>query len=272
MTTELRLILLALSLFLLAGIWWWGARKSSQAPGRPELRDTSSLEPPRREPPTAESSRIDAVLPPAEPSAHSRDWGVPPFEPLSISTAEYDRVPILDGEMMVQADPVAADPAIGLQSEHRETIAATPARIPDAREKQKIISIRVCSTGDSRWSGAALLQAFESHGLAYGRYQVFHRKHADGRSLFCVASLAEPGSFDVEHMATDEFRGVTLFAVLPGPLEPLLTLDELLSAARGLAQDLSGMLQDSKGVPLSPQRTAALREEVARFQASLPGP
>ena len=33
MTTELRLILLALSLVLLAGIWWWGARKSSQAPG-----------------------------------------------------------------------------------------------------------------------------------------------------------------------------------------------------------------------------------------------
>jgi FtsZ-interacting cell division protein ZipA len=61
-----------------------------------------------------------------------------------------------------------------------------------------------------------------------------------------------------------------LFAVLPGPVEPLLTIDELLGAARGLAQELSGMVQDSKGMPLSPQRAAAIRDEVARFQASLP--
>jgi cell division protein ZipA len=107
------------------------------------------------------------------------------------------------------------------------------------------------------------------HGLAYGRYQVFHRKHVDGRSLFCVASMVEPGTFDVARMASEEFRGVTLFAVLPGPVEPLLTVDELLGAARGLAHELAGMVQDSKGMPLSPQRAGALRDDVARFQASL---
>jgi FtsZ-interacting cell division protein ZipA len=47
-------------------------------------------------------------------------------------------------------------------------------------------------------------------------------------------------------------------------------VDELLGAARGLAQELSGMVQDNKGMPLSPQRAAALRDDVARFQASLP--
>jgi FtsZ-interacting cell division protein ZipA len=87
--------------------------------------------------------------------------------------------------------------------------------------------------------------------------------------LFCVASLAEPGTFDVARMATEEFRGITLFSVMPGPAEPLATIDELLAAARGLAQELSGMIQDSKGRPLSPQREALLREDVARFQASL---
>jgi cell division protein ZipA len=158
-----------------------------------------------------------------------------------------------------------------LLADNSDRIAVAPTRVPNASELQKIVSIRVCAPGEGRWPGTALLAALESHGLAYGRYQVFHRKHIDGRSLFCVASLVEPGSFDVAHMATDEFRGVTLFAVLPGPVEPLLTVDELLSAARGLAQDLSGMVQDAKGVPLSPQRAAALRDDVARFQASLPG-
>ncbi len=140
-----------------------------------------------------------------------------------------------------------------------------PAQAPNSSEQQKIVTVRVCAAGETRWSGAALLSALEIHGLAYGRYQVFHRRHVDGRSLFCVASLVEPGTFDVAGMATEEFRGVTLFAVLPGPVEPLLTLDELLAAARGLAQELSGMVQDSKGIPLSPQRAAAMRDEVGAF-------
>jgi cell division protein ZipA len=133
------------------------------------------------------------------------------------------------------------------------------------------VTIRVCAVGEARWSGARLMAALETHGLAFGRYQVFHRKHTDGRSLFCVASLIEPGTFDVAEMADQEFRGITLFAVLPGPVQPLETMDELLGTARGLAEELSGMVQDGKGMPMSPQRAAALREDIARFQAMLPG-
>jgi cell division protein ZipA len=281
MAAELRSILLVLSLVLLAGIWWWGRRRSLQAPGNPALRETI---------PTAVPLRGEAVVDEAaeaEPAAEGRNWGVPPFEPLSIRTEEYDRVPILDGPMMVDADLVAAPkpaftpapklaptPASGrvptLLPESGDRSSVAPAQTPNASEQQKIVTVRVCAVGEARWSGATLLAALELHGLAYGRYQVFHRRHVDGRSLFCVASLIEPGTFDVTRMSSEEFRGVTLFAVLPGPVEPLLTIDELLGAARGLAQELAGMVQDSKGIPLSPQRAAALRDDVARFQASLP--
>ena len=40
MAAELRWILLALSLPLLAGIWWWTARRSRQTPGNAELRES----------------------------------------------------------------------------------------------------------------------------------------------------------------------------------------------------------------------------------------
>jgi cell division protein ZipA len=277
MTAELRWILLALSLALLAGIWWWGRRRSSQAPGDAQLREiTPSLEPQRHEPPVHEP--LD-----------SGDWGVPPLEPLSIRTQDFEGVPVLDIPMMVQVDPTiqlapvepapasaqapATTPTPGrvptLQPEAIERSGAGSVHKPNASEQQKIVTVRVCAIGDARWSGTTLLSALELHGLAYGRYQVFHRRHVDGRSLFCVASLIEPGTFDVARMSSEEFRGITLFAVLPGPVEPLLTVDELLGAARGLAQELSGMVQDSKGMPLSPLRAAALRDDVARFQASL---
>jgi len=284
---ELRWILLCLSLPLLAGIWWWTARRAGQIPGNSELREpTPSVDPPRH----ADSS---GDLP-AEPAPQPRDWGVPPFEPLNIRTAEFDHVPVLDAPMTAGTDPAptpgsvrATAPAparaptppppmrpmftTGPISEQSDRAAAAPPQAPNAAELQRIVTIRVCTVGEARWSGSQLMAALELHGLAFGRYQVFHRKHADGRSLFCVASLIEPGTFDIAEMADQEYRGVTLFAVLPGPIKPIETMDELLGTARGLAEELSGMVQDAKGMPLSPQRAAALREDIARFQASLPG-
>jgi cell division protein ZipA len=290
MAAELRWILLALSLVLLAGIWWWGRRRSSQAPGDAQLREmTPSVEPSRPEA-AARAPETETETETETEAEAETEWGVPPFEPLSIHTRDYEHVPVLDGPMMVSADPAPrftpgaaapsmsavapAAPLIGrvptLLPESTDRSSTAPVQTPNASEQQKIVTVRVCAPGEVRWSGATLLSALELHGLAYGRYQVFHRRHVDGRSLFCVASLIEPGTFDVARMSTEEFRGITLFAVLPGPVEPLLTVDELLGAARGLAQELSGMVQDNKGVPLSPQRAAALRDDVARFQASLP--
>jgi cell division protein ZipA len=284
LAAELRWILLGLGVSLLAIIWWWTARRAGQTPGNAELRETI---------PSSDSPR---------PAPEPRDWGVPPFEPLNIRTAEFDRIPVLDRPMMAHADPEplaaaeataaepTADDAIGAEATAAEPTAAGPiAAAPMAvdpqadsaaptrtatpatnvAELQRIVTIRVCAVGETRWSGSQLMAALEMHGLAFGRYQVFHRKHVDGRSLFCVASLIEPGTFDVAVMSGQEFRGVTLFAVLPGPIAPLETLDELLRTGRGLAEELSGMVQDAKGMPLSPQRAAAMREDIARFQALL---
>lgn len=296
MAAELRWILLGLSVPLLAAIWWWSARRSAQAPGNPELREPT----PPLDPRYANSNDEDMRAQP-----RPRDWGVPPFEPLSIRTAEFDHEPVFAGPILINADPAPLadfDPPpllITAQAPVASEIGALPAAAPaaavpaaesavlprpapppapisvnaaalNAAELQRIVTIRVCAVGEVRWSGRQLMAALEQHGLAFGRYQVFHRKHPDGRSLFCVASLIEPGTFDLAEMADQEFRGITLFAVMPGPTAPLETLDELIATARGLAQVLSGMVQDNKGMPFSPQRAAAVREEIAQFQASLP--
>ncbi len=312
MAAELRWILLCLAVPVLAGIWWWTARRSRQTAVNAELRESTAR------PGYADAEEARPVYADTgedeTPARESRDWGVPPLEPLSVLTADFEQVPVLDSPMIVDADhpavsaaPVSAAPVsasmpppmsstpapvrpvpvmtaavrpppplrtvstTGPYGEDGEGFASTAAPAPNAAETQRIVTLRVCTVGDSRWSGPQLMAALELHGLAFGRYQVFHRKHADGRSLFCVASLVEPGTFDLAEMAQQEFRGVTLFAVLPGPTPPLETMDELLATARGLAEELSGMVQDGKGMPMSPQRAATLREDIARFQASLPG-
>jgi cell division protein ZipA len=293
MAAELRFILAALSALLLAGIWWWGARRSRQAAGNAELREStmnSSTTPVRTAAP------VDDEPDPTEaPRGHdgSREWGVSPLEPLSIRTAQFESVQLTDLAMTAHADPLDETLDLGIADhEHAahqfaspppergaepvpaasgaESVPAAPKpQLANASETQRIVSIRVCAAGETRWSGLDLMVALENHGLAYGRYNVFHRKHSDGRTLFCAASLVEPGVFNLTKMPHEEFRGLTLFAVLPGPLEPLQTLDAVIETAGELAATLQGTLQDSHGAPLSMQRAEALREDVARFQALL---
>jgi cell division protein ZipA len=298
LATELRWILAGLSVLLIAGIWWWGARRSRQAPGNAELRESRES----REPPGTAAAPGNLAGSVDEPD--SRDWGVPPFEPLSIRTHDFEQTDVVDLPMTAHLDPFEENLDLGeaqpMQSRpppatapaapiEPATTAAPAAKVPaanppassepapataapqaaNASETQRIVSVRVCAAGESRWAGVDLMTALENHGLAHGRYQVFHRKHSDGRTLFCAASLVEPGTFDIARMPDEEFRGLTLFAVLPGPADMVQTLDALVETARELAETLQGTLQDSKGMPLTLERAAALREDVVRFQALL---
>lgn len=229
-------------------------------------------------------------------AATASDWGVPPFEPLSIRTADFDEVQILDLPMSAHAADVReeelptasagtapgpsfapsprsaplpesaplTEPPASSADAASAVGAAEPAAPAATGTEQRILTVRVCALGEAQWSGVELMTALDSHGLAHGRYQVFHRKHSDGRTLFCAASLVEPGTFELARMPTEFYRGLTLFAVLPGPADPVQTIDALIEAARGLAQTLHGSLQDAKGVPLSGEQIEALREDAAR--------
>ena len=297
MGTELRWILLGLSVLLLGGIWWWGAWRAKKSPKNTQWREPAAT--------TADAVSLAPAIR-AQDESQSRDWGVPPFEPLSIHTDDFAQVELIDIPMMAASAPLAqhnaaagldldfsSEPGMGRQpeidldldgvfepSEAAEAAAApevpqpavtapvgtAPVSTPPAEPApQRIVTVRVSALGDARWSGADLLDALDTHGMGYGRYKVFHRKHTDGRTLFCAASLVEPGTFDIDKMPHEEFRGLTLFAVLPGPAESLYTIDSLIITAGDLAESLNGEVQDSHGARLTPQRAEALREEVARY-------
>jgi cell division protein ZipA len=87
-----------------------------------------------------------------------------------------------------------------------------------------------------------------------------------GESVFSVASMVEPGSFDLADMVQQQYPGVTMFMLLPGPLDGLIAFDQLLSCAQRLTHALSGVLQDERGIKLLPHHVERLREEVLDFQ------
>jgi cell division protein ZipA len=137
--------------------------------------------------------------------------------------------------------------------------------MPRRTERRKILSLRL-TVAPQRLEGARLLEMLESELLEHGRYAVFHRRHGDGSSIFSVASMVEPGTFDVEKMGETLYPGVTLFAQLPGPVPGMHALNEMVACARRLQQALGGVLQDDRGVPLTVHRIERMRQEVREFE------
>jgi FtsZ-interacting cell division protein ZipA len=64
-------------------------------------------------------------------------------------------------------------------------------------------------------------------------------------------------------MDSQHFGGLSLFAVLPGPMSPPQAFEELVATARNLNDRLCGVLQDEAGTPLTPARIASLRERMS---------
>lgn len=131
--------------------------------------------------------------------------------------------------------------------------------------KQRIVALRLIASGEE-WDGAALRSALAAEGLNFGPYSIFHREREDGKSLLYVASMMEPGSFDIDRMDETTFAGVSLFGVVPGPLDAPATFDLVLAVGRGLAERLKGQLQDEQGSTLTAQRILNLREELVHFE------
>ena len=219
--------------------------------------DLPPLEPPVVQLPDHHAVESTAALPVITPTGSAYD------RPRVDVAAPHAPVAALD------AAPVAAAPRSPAERPAAAPPAAPRAR-PNTPPRQKIVALRlVGATATARFAGAELRQALEAEGLVFGRYHIFHREVDDKQLVFSVASLIEPGSFELHEMSTLELPGVSLFAVLPGAIEGTYVVDELVACGRRLAARLNGVLQDERRQPLTAVRVMELRDEVESFERTL---
>ena len=83
---------------------------------------------------------------------------------------------------------------------------------------------------------------------------------------FSVASLTEPGSFDLEHSGDTTIAGLSFFVVLPGTDDPVARFDAMVETARALSVELAADLFDERGSSWSSQRERYLREELIEYR------
>ena len=143
-----------------------------------------------------------------------------------------------------------------------------PAKPLSATLPAKIVTIRILCRGATPFAAEQLVLALREAGLRHGRYGIFHHfpSDVDDEPVFSVASLTEPGSFDLTRLRSDVYQGVSLFLGLPGPIEGAAAFDAMVGVARAVAKSLDGNLVDEHGSTLSVQRERYLREEVIQFQ------
>jgi len=143
----------------------------------------------------------------------------------------------------------------------------------DAAENvpQKIVTLRIVAREKKAFNGEELVLSLRGIGLRHGKFGIFHRYDGNDetRTVFSAASLVEPGSFDLANIKDQQIPGISLFLVLPGPVDGVEAFDMMMAAARAMSQSLNGELLDESGSSLSIQRERYLREEIIQFQHSI---
>jgi cell division protein ZipA len=163
------------------------------------------------------------------------------------------------------AEADAGDDQTDPEAEPGEAEAPTPK--PLLAADSKVVAIRVVPEPGDSFGAEHLILKLRSAGFKHGEFDIFHKldPEGSGRIRYSVASLVEPGSFDLSKLKESTFPGVTMFMVLPAPEDGLALFDEMMAAARNLGKELDGRLIDEQGSALSVQRERYMREEVIEF-------
>ncbi len=167
----------------------------------------------------------------------------------------------------LQAEPVAVEE---LDESDESDESDEPEAEVSGDTPQKIVTLRIVARGTAAFPGDELILSLRGIGMRHGKFGIFHRIDGedDDRTIFSAASLVEPGSFDLANIREQEIPGISLFLVIPGPIDGVEAFDMMMEAARTLAQSLDADLLDESGSTLSIQRERYMREEIVQFEHS----
>lgn len=236
-TNEMRIVLLALGLVVLALIYFFGRpRKPGQG------RRTQS---PRR----GSGERVEPTL----DGDADLDLGLDAEDGDGSSLRSGEQLDLL-GNAAAEADaPRAKAPA-------RPLVGVRP-----DQPVERIVTLFVSARAGHLIAGPDLVVAAEKAGLVFGDRGVFHRMHAGRHEhgpIFSMANMVKPGSFDMARIGDLETPGITFFMALPGPLSALDAWDALLPTAQRMAELLDAIVLDEKRNALGRQGIAHIRDEL----------
>ncbi|MDQ2694025.1 MAG: cell division protein ZipA [Pseudomonadota bacterium] len=290
----LRLTLLVIGLVIIAMIYAWGMRSRIRSRLAQRRRRALARHPENEpvldksgelagEPETIPANEFGA-LPANDPFAHQRLVDVeirpirrtPPLvEPASGAVPAAGAVPdagaLTGDEPTPPPRPAPAPPARPAPTPEKPP--ARPAKphggADAAREPEMVVLLSVMAPSGQTFAGADILAAAQPLELQLGDHQVLDclsDSDGQGKPVFSVGHLREPGTFDLSTIESLATPGLLLFMRLPGPVEGVAALDLMVATAGQLAQKLHGIVCDDRRNKMTNQALSHLRGEVAEFE------
>ncbi len=275
---DLHWALAILGALFVAGLGLWEWRRSREAglkakaapvepPAFTEPPRLSEIAGSRREPRISEfDTAFDVDDPPVVtardlPQRDLADDDLPQIDVDAVDD-EVEQAPVSAPALRVG---ISTEEAVDVPGATTVVAESRPIRWPPEQLPDRVLGLRVIA-GNGLFGGKPVRLALLAAGLQHGPQQIFHKTDVDGNVLASVANLVRPGNLIPVEMDGQEFRGLSLFAVLPGPRAPEQMLDGLVQLARQLANRLGGSVQDEHGRELDAERLSQLRRAVVAIE------
>ena len=134
--------------------------------------------------------------------------------------------------------------------------------VPD----DQIITFLIKASPGKVFSGVDILSATETVGLKFGDMNIFHHYGVEGlvndQAIFSLASMYEPGYFELEDMEVYKTQGLALFMQLPAPIDNISAFDLMQETAMRLAGLLEAEICSSKHKPIDENTLRAMRDMI----------
>jgi hypothetical protein len=206
------------------------------------------------------------VAPEAAVDVPSAAGAAHPADAIADAGAPITEEPAAAGVAATAHEPVEEAPAQEPQpaaaaAEIRAAKGPVEIRWPPERA-DRVLMLRLTSAQGALLPGRAVRLALEQAGLVHGPQRIYHRVADDGSVLVSAANMLRPGDLDPAVMDEQQFRGLSLFSVLPGAMSPVRMLEELVAVARAVAWRLGAVVQDEHGEELDGERLVKLRQSL----------
>ncbi len=139
---------------------------------------------------------------------------------------------------------------------------------PSSDGKQMVIVFHVVAREPELFTGPMIEQMMSELELEYGDMEVYHynlHRLDKKQSVYCVANMLKPGTFDLQTMDTFKTPGLTFILQLPGPQDGLKSFNIMVEHAQRLAAFLNGDLLDEQRNPVTKQSISSYKEQVQLF-------
>ena len=170
---------------------------------------------------------------------------------------------------MPETGPIVAQASNRTRFAERREPEKTPResrQAPADSGSQELLVINLFARGEEQFTGTELVAAMRAQGLNYGEMDIFHRLDPATREVqFSVASVVEPGYFNLAALAELLSPGLVFFLQLAGLSHPAEVVEDMLRVSRAIAEELGAVLKDENMNELTGQREEHYRECAADF-------